>query len=117
MAKRFGGKYSPDGQQSAGKRGDTPRAPVAKAADGRVKLLYVPAIILAATSLNDGPITLVTGLVGAAVLTLAAWLLQEGLQAEAAYDCPQSSAPPCPATQNAGLCADGRWRRNRCLYR
>ncbi len=85
MAKRFGGKYSPDGQQSAGKRGDTPRAPVAKAADGRVKLLYVPAIILAATSLNDGPVTLVTGLVGAAVLTLAAWLLQEGLQAEAAY--------------------------------
>lgn len=86
MAKRFGGKFSPDGQQDAGKRGDAPRGTVAKPADGRVKLLYVPAIVLAATSLNDGPVTLVTALVGAAVLTLAAWLLQEGLEAEAAYD-------------------------------
>jgi hypothetical protein len=81
MAKRFGGKYSPDGQQG----GAAPRAAVVTRPDGRVKLLYVPAIVLAATSLNDGPITLVTSLVGAAVLTLAAWLLQEGLRAEAAY--------------------------------
>lgn len=81
MAKRFGGKYSPDGQQG----GATPRAAVVARADSRVKLLYVPAIVLAATSLNDGPATLVTALVGAAVLTLAAWLLQEGLRAEAAY--------------------------------
>ncbi|KQB97182.1 hypothetical protein AL073_09000 [Loktanella sp. 1ANDIMAR09] len=86
MAKRFGGKFSPDGQQDAGKRGASPRGAVAKPADGRVKLLYVPAIVLAATSLNDGPVTLVTALIGAAVLTLAAWLLQEGLAAEAAYD-------------------------------
>ncbi|KQI72099.1 hypothetical protein AN191_08085 [Loktanella sp. 5RATIMAR09] len=86
MAKRFGGKFSPDGQQGAGKRTDTHRAPVAYRADRRVKLLYVPAIVLAATSLNDGPVTLVTALVGAAVLTLAAWLLQEGLAAEAAYN-------------------------------
>jgi hypothetical protein len=86
MAKRFGGKFSPDGQRGTGKRGDTPKGVVAKPADGRVKLLYVPAIVLAATSLNDGPVTLVTALVGAAVLTLAAWLLQEGLAAEAAYN-------------------------------
>jgi hypothetical protein len=86
MAKRFGGKFSPDGQQSAGKRKNAPRPHVAMGTGGRVKLLYVPAVILAATSLNDGPVILLTALVGAAVLTLAAWLLQEGLQAEAAYD-------------------------------
>ncbi|WP_342068612.1 5-bromo-4-chloroindolyl phosphate hydrolysis family protein [Yoonia algicola] len=85
MAKRFGGKFSPDGQQSAGSRKEAPRARVTTGSDGRVKLLYLPAVILAVTSLNEGPVMLVAGLAGAAVLTLAAWLLQEGLQAEAAY--------------------------------
>ena len=85
MAKRFGGKYSPDGQPSSGPR-DTVRAQHRVAVSGgRGKLLYVPPIILAVTALNDGPATLVTALVGAATLTLAAWLLQEGLEAEAAY--------------------------------
>ena len=85
MAKRFGGKYSPDGQQPAGTRGNVKSEPRIAVSDRRVRLLYVPAIILAATSLNEGPVTLVTALVGAAILTLAAWLLQEGLEAEAAY--------------------------------
>lgn len=81
MAKRFGGKYSPDGQQGA----DASSTPVVTRADGRVKLLYVPAVVLAATSLNNGPVTLVIALLGAAALAAAAWFLQEGLQAEAAY--------------------------------
>jgi len=86
MAKRFGGKFSPDGKPS-----QTPQSAMrvdqqTALAGGRVKLLYAPAIILAATSLNEGPVLLVTGLIGAAVLTLAAWLLQEGLEAEAAYN-------------------------------
>ncbi len=86
MAKRFGGKYSPDGQKSAGPRDQVQSDRQIAVSSGRVKLLYVPAIVLAATSLNEGPVTLVTALVGAAVLTLAAWLLQEGLEAEAAYN-------------------------------
>ena len=86
MAKRFGGKFSPDGQASSEPRAKMQNDRQLAVSSGRVKLLYIPAIVLAATSLNDGPITLVTALVGAAVLTLAAWLLQEGLQAEAAYN-------------------------------
>lgn len=86
MAKRFGGKFSPDGKASSGPRDTVNSDRQITVSDGRVKLLYVPAIVLAATSLNDGPVTLVTALVGAAALTLAAWLLQEGLSAEAAYD-------------------------------
>ena len=86
MAKRFGGKFSPDGQASSGPRDTVQSDRQIAVSGGRVKLLYVPAIVLAATSLNAGPITLVTALVGAAVLTLAAWLLQEGLAAEAAYN-------------------------------
>lgn len=85
MAKRFGGKFSPD-DQASGAREAVVDARQIKAAGGRAKLLYVPAIVLAATSLNDGAVALVTALVGAAVLTLAAWMLQEGLEAEAAYN-------------------------------
>ncbi|SFR34246.1 5-bromo-4-chloroindolyl phosphate hydrolysis protein [Yoonia tamlensis] len=85
MAKRFGGKYSPDGTS------DTPRETVIdarkiRAAKSPARLLYVPGIILVVTSLNNGPTTLVMALIGGAVLTLAAWLLQEGLAAQAAYD-------------------------------
>lgn len=88
MGKRFGGKYSPDGNQT----GDVPHHADAadrraiRAAGTRGRWLYVPAFILVLTSLNDGPTALVTGLVGGGVLTLAAWLLQEGLRAEAAYN-------------------------------
>ncbi|WP_439154766.1 5-bromo-4-chloroindolyl phosphate hydrolysis family protein [Yoonia sp.] len=83
MAKRFGGKYSPDG--------DTKHTQVLDeraihAAGSRGRLLYLPPIVLVLTSLNDGPTTLVTALAGGGVLTLAAWLLQEGLRAEAAYN-------------------------------
>lgn len=86
MARRFGGKYSPDGKPP-GPEQRRSQARTGGAGSGvRVKLLYVPAIILAATSLNAGPVTLVIALAGAAVLTLAAWLLQEGLAAEAAYN-------------------------------
>ncbi|EBA12503.1 5-bromo-4-chloroindolyl phosphate hydrolysis family protein [Roseobacter sp. CCS2] len=86
MAKRFGGKYSPDGQATTGPRDTVQSDQRVAVSSGRVKLLYVPAIILAATSLNEGAVTLVTALVGAGILTLAAWLLQEGLEAEAAYN-------------------------------
>ncbi len=79
MAKRFGGKFSPDA------KGETSSAPVIRAPGASSNLLFIPAIILVFTSLNDGPQTLVLALIGGAVLTLAAWLLREGLQAEAAY--------------------------------
>ena len=86
MAKRFGGKYSPDGQPSQSPQKAARVDQHVALSGGRVKLLYVPAVILAVTSLNEGPVLLVTGLIGAGVLTLAAWLLQEGLEAEAAYN-------------------------------
>ena len=85
MAKRFGGKHSPNGQAS-GVREEVVDQRQIKNAGSRARLLYVPAIVLVFTSLNNGPVTLVTALVGAGVLTLAAWLLQEGLRAEAAYN-------------------------------
>jgi len=85
MAKKFGGKFSPDGQANAPRDAVVDERQIKKAGS-QARLLYVPAAILVFTSLNDGPVALVTALVGSAVLTLAAWLLQEGLQAEAAYN-------------------------------
>ena len=78
MAQRFGGKFSPDAA------GDDAEVPVNRPGF-KSNLLFIPAIILVFTSLNEGPVTLIMALVGGAILTLAAWLLREGLLAEAAY--------------------------------
>ena len=86
MAQRFGGKYSPT-------QDDSDDAPSPGAYDGarvdpagaRANVLFVPAIPLVFTSLNSGAVDLALALVAAAFLTLAAWLLREGLRAESAY--------------------------------
>ncbi|MEM8579042.1 MAG: 5-bromo-4-chloroindolyl phosphate hydrolysis family protein [Pseudomonadota bacterium] len=86
MARKFGGKYSPGGAQDA----PAPRG----AYDGakvdpvgfRANAMFLPPIVLAALSINDGALGLTAGLVGAGILTLGAWLLRGGLQAQMAYD-------------------------------
>ncbi len=84
MAKRFGGKYSPDGQAAPD---GTPRKRIeVDPAGGRSNVLFAPAIVLVFTSLNDGATSLALGLAGAASLILAAWLLREGLRAEAEFN-------------------------------
>ncbi|SDE43166.1 5-bromo-4-chloroindolyl phosphate hydrolysis family protein [Limimaricola pyoseonensis] len=90
MAKRFGGRYSPGGDPT----GTTPGAPPAREirdaaridpAGARVNLLFVPPALLALFSLGAGPAGLVAGLVGAGALTAAAFLLRDGLRAEAEW--------------------------------
>lgn len=85
MAKQFGGKYSPNGTGATGPREMVDDREV-DAAGGRSNLLFIPAIVLVATTFSDGPVALITGLIGAAALTVAAMLLREGLRAEAAYN-------------------------------
>ena len=87
MAQRFGGKYSPDGAaaQDQPARAAMEEQRAIDKAGTRGKLLYLPPIILVLTGLNDGPTVLVTALLGAGTLTLAAWMLQQGLRAEAAF--------------------------------
>ncbi|MBJ6371480.1 5-bromo-4-chloroindolyl phosphate hydrolysis family protein [Sedimentitalea arenosa] len=88
MAKRFGGKYSPDGATS--ESDPSPRG----AYDGarvdpvgaRANVLFIPPVVMVFMALNDGAVGLTLGLVSAAILTFAAFLLREGLRAEAAYD-------------------------------
>ena len=85
MAKRYGGKYSPTPGQATSNTGDFSRARV-NPVGARANVLFVPAIVLVATTFWSGPISLTFGLVGAGILTLAAFLLRGGLEAEAAYN-------------------------------
>jgi len=88
MAKRYGGKFSPDGdapEELPEQRGAYQGARV-DPAGARSNVLFIPAIPLVFMSLNDGAVGLALGLAAAAALTLAAWLLRDGLRAEAAYN-------------------------------
>ena len=96
MAKRYGGKYSPDDKPETGdqpERGQYDGARV-EPAGARANIMFVPAIPLVFLSLNDGAIGMTLGLVAAGMLTLAAWLLREGLRAEAAYKSRRTARRP-----------------------
>lgn len=86
MAKKFGGKFSPDGSDpvthDVGVYDKAKVSPVG----ARANILFIPAIPLVATSFNDGAIALTLSLIGAAAWTLAAFLLRGGMEAEAAYN-------------------------------
>ncbi len=89
MAQRYGGKYSPDGSaqdaEAPARRGHYEHAQVSPTG-ARANLLFLPAILLVFTTLNDGAIAMTLGLVGAGLLTLAAFLLRGGLEAEVEYN-------------------------------
>lgn len=91
MSKRYGGKFSPDAKPASGARIDRSAVDPAGA---RANIMFVPAIPLVFTALNDGPVALATALVSAATLTLSAWLLRDGLRAEAAYNARKMARRP-----------------------
>ena len=93
MAKSFGGKFSPNGrdtQQGDAQQNDVREAVVDQrkinGAGKKAYMLFVPGVLLAFLSLNEGALDLAIGLFSAAVLSLAAWLTREGLKATAEYD-------------------------------
>ncbi|THH35846.1 hypothetical protein E4Z66_12260 [Aliishimia ponticola] len=92
MNKRYGGKYSPDGSFDQGADGkeaaQTPIAPRIEVnpVGARANVLFIPAIPLVFTTLNNGAVGMALGLVGAGLLTLAAFLLRGGLEAAAEYE-------------------------------
>ncbi len=96
MAKRYGGKYSPDGNSDPAEpsqRGQFDGARV-DPAGARANVMFVPAIPLVFISLNDGAIGMTLGLVAAGFLTAAAWMLREGLRAEAAFNARRAAKRP-----------------------
>lgn len=90
MAQRFGGKHSPDGASGGPDvrpRDERPAYHGARVAPAgaRSNVLFIPGVILAILSINDGAVGMAVGLAGAAALVLGAWLLRDGLLAEAAF--------------------------------
>lgn len=85
MARRFGGKFSPGSREN----GQVPPPGGAGArvdpAGMRANLMFLPAVLLALFSLGSGALGLAAGLAGAGLLAAGAFLLREGLRAEAAY--------------------------------
>lgn len=107
MARRFGGKHSP-GQTSGGKTDSLRQARLedarVDAAGARANILFLPPIPLVFLSLNDGAAALTVAVLSGAILVLAAWLLREGLRAEAAYDArPIARRPALPRKMLASL--------------
>ncbi|WP_121632856.1 5-bromo-4-chloroindolyl phosphate hydrolysis family protein [Tropicibacter alexandrii] len=91
MAKKYGGAYSPDGtgpKTDAREeiRADAPAYKGAKVSPvgARSNVLFIPPIVLAATSFG-GALELAAGLTGAGAMLLGAWLMRDGLKAHAAY--------------------------------
>lgn len=97
MAQRYGGKYSPNEAASHSEKVSPSGAYKGATVDpvgARSNVLFVPPIVLAATSINEGAIGMGLGLVGAGALLLGAWLLRGGLTAEAAYNSRKVSRRP-----------------------
>lgn len=108
MAKRFGGKYSPSGAaQNDAVHQEAVQAREIDGATAGTRLLYLPGIVLIATSFGGGPVALVMALVGAALLTFAAWFTQEGLRAEAAYNARKVARRPTIPRKMLASCATG----------
>ncbi len=89
MAQKFGGKYSPG--SSSPEVVDDRRV---DAAGARANILFIPGVVLVFMSLGAGPVGLMLALVAGGTLTLAAWLLREGLRAAAAYDARKVARKP-----------------------
>lgn len=104
MAKRFGGKFSPDGDRSV--ETDTPAYHKAKVSPvgARSNIMFLPPILMAGLSIFSGAAGLALGLVGAGLLLLGAWLLRDGLIAEAAYrDRKTARRPAIPRKVLSGI--------------
>ncbi|NSY38613.1 5-bromo-4-chloroindolyl phosphate hydrolysis family protein [Leisingera sp. ANG59] len=110
MAQRYGGKYSPG--SDPGLQNSAPRQSYRNAqvdpVGVRANVMFVPPAILALLSLNDGATGLALGLIGAGLWTGGAFLLREGLKAEAAYAARKVARKPAlPRKILAALLAGG----------
>ncbi|MGX9355205.1 5-bromo-4-chloroindolyl phosphate hydrolysis family protein [Roseobacteraceae bacterium S113] len=90
MAQRYGGEHSPQAKSSADgalKRPATRASTRARVSPtgARSNLLFLPAIVVIATTFWGGATSLALGLGAAALWTLGAWMTREGLKAEDAY--------------------------------
>lgn len=85
MAQRFGGKYSPGASPTPGTPPLAP-APRASRASRHARLLFLPAFAFLLPAFRGTPAEMVLSLVAGGLVLLAAWLTQEGVKAQDAFD-------------------------------
>ena len=87
MAQRFGGPFSPGASGKTRDQGPPPTYAGARVnpVGARANVMFVPPVLLAFLSLGAGASGLALGLAGAGFWLLGAWLLRDGLKAEAEY--------------------------------
>jgi len=88
MAKRYGGKFSPDGEtveHATQKPGPFLNAKRSKAG-GRTNMLFIAPLPLIWNAFTSSPIGMAQYLVALGILLLAAWMTREGVIAYEAYD-------------------------------
>jgi len=97
MARKFGGKYSPDGSDVQGPDQTDAvlyRGARVDPAGARANLMFLPAAVVLFTSITSGAAGLALGVASAGVLALSAWMLRNGLRAEAAYNARKVARSP-----------------------
>lgn len=116
MAKRFGGKYSPDEHRNDGEQNVAPRASSASFRNARVdpvgigaNLMMVPPGLMVLMAVISDAAGLGFGLLAAASWAAGAYLLRDGLRAEAAYNDRKVARRPALPRKilAAGLCGVG----------
>lgn len=105
MAQRFGGKHSPGGP--AGPAAESYHGARVEPAGLRANLMFLPPVVLTALSFGGGASGLVLGLGGATVLILAAWLLRNGLRAEAEFNARKVARRPAMPRKLAAAALSG----------
>lgn len=102
-AQRYGGRYSPQGKQQGAGQGKAPQVPPfrnrrARQVSLRARLMYLfplPLLFAGLGAIGRGSAPEMLGELGGFVgLMLAAWLLNEGLRAEEAYNARSIARPP-----------------------
>ena len=116
MAKRFGGKYSPEDHRDDDEQNDAPRSSSASFRNARVdpvgigaNLMMVPPGLMVLMAVISDAAGLGFGLLAAASWAAGAYLLRDGLRAEAAYNDRKVARRPALPRKflAAGLCGVG----------
>ncbi|HEX9858590.1 MAG TPA: hypothetical protein VGA75_09555, partial [Paracoccaceae bacterium] len=114
MARRFGGKHSPDGSVRKD-HGPGPVVPTERPAGrnvfdgkrrsragGRVNLLFAVPLLFVFNAFRGDPADLILGLIAAGLLFLAAWLTRTGIFAQEAYEARRIARHPAFPRKIAG---------------
>ncbi len=110
MAKRFGGKFSPDETSSnsdtAGKPGPFLNAKRSRVG-GRANFLFIAPMPLVWKAFTSAPVGMAVYLVALGTLLLAAWMTREGLFAQEAYEARKVARRPALPRKMLGSALTG----------